>query len=142
MKTIDDKFSKIFPDVHDHFKPRLTVGDRVRILKPKKLFEKAHTRTWSEVFRNILPNQLGYARGAFVNFSTDGQYMVVNSMLGVKKYNTQNFDLFQSEKLKINGYSAPMDKPSDYAITIKDDYLYFENLFSGDYVKTLHVRPK
>ncbi len=100
------------------------------------------TSSWTEVFRNILPNQLGYARGAFVNFSTDGQYMVVNSMLGVKKYDTQNFNLFQSEKLNINGYSAPMDKPSDYAITIKDNYLYFENLFTGDYQKTLRVKPR
>lgn len=101
-----------------------------------------NTRTWDLVFENILPNNIGYSKGCFVNFSENGEYMVVSSMLGLKKYNTNDFNLFGSEKLKVDGHSAPMDKPSDYAITHKDNYIYFENLFTGDYKKTMHLKPK
>lgn len=100
-----------------------------------------NTSNWSLVFENILPDNLGYVESPFVNFSKDGKYMVVKSMLGLKKYNTDNFNIFGSEPLKINGYSAPMDKPQDYAITIKEDYIYFENLFTGDVKKSIHVTP-
>ncbi|MBK6953757.1 MAG: caspase family protein [Crocinitomicaceae bacterium] len=101
-----------------------------------------NTADWNLVFENVLPDNLGYSREAFVNFSSDGQYMIVNSMFGVKKYNTSQFDVLQTEKLKIDGQSAPMDKPSDYAITLKDDYIYFENLFTGTAIKSLHASPK
>ncbi|MBK9190199.1 MAG: caspase family protein [Crocinitomicaceae bacterium] len=98
--------------------------------------------TWTLAYENILPDNLGYSRGAFVNFSADGKYMVVNSMLGVKKYNTATFSPLEAEKLQINGHSAPMDKPSDYAITIFDDHIYYENLFTKSVVKGIHVSPK
>lgn len=98
--------------------------------------------TWTLAFENILPDNLGYSRGAFVNFSQDGQYMIVNSMFGVKRYNTSMFAELQNEKLKIDGHSAPMDKPSDYAITLKDDFVYFENLLTGSYVKSFKSEPK
>ena len=100
------------------------------------------TETWSLVYENILPDNLGFSRGAFVNFSKDGQYMVVNSMFGVKKYRTSDFNPMTTEKLKVDGYSAPMDKPSDYAITLKDDYIYYENLFDGTVVKGMRAEPK
>lgn len=35
--------------------------------------------TWTLAYENVLPDNLGYSRGAFVNFSADGKYMVVNS---------------------------------------------------------------
>lgn len=98
--------------------------------------------SWKLVFENILPDNLGYSKGCFVNFSKDGQYMVVNSMFGVKKYLTAGFGVSASEKLQIEGYSAPMDKPSDYAITLKDDHIWFENLLSGETVKSLRAEPK
>lgn len=100
-----------------------------------------NTSTWNLEFENILPDNLGYVESPFVNFSKNGKYMVVKSMLGLKKYDTDNFDVFASEPLVINGYSAPMDKPQDYAISIKDDYIYFENLFTGDVKKSIHVTP-
>ncbi|MEX1000765.1 MAG: caspase family protein [Crocinitomicaceae bacterium] len=100
------------------------------------------TRTWSLVFENILPGNLGYAKGAFVNFSEDGEYMAVSSSFGVKKYDTKNFNVFASEKLKIQGHSAPLDKPSNYAITQQDHHYYIENIFSGEYNKVLRAEPK
>ena len=100
------------------------------------------TENWSLVYENILPDNLGFSRGAFVNFSKDGQYMVVNSMFGVKKYNTADFNPLTTEKLKVDGHSAPMDKPSDYAITLKDDHIYYENLFTGTVVKGMRAAPK
>lgn len=100
------------------------------------------TSSWSLVYENILPDNLGYSRGAFVNFSQDGQFMVVNSMFGVKKYKTTDFNPLESEKLKIDGHSAPMDKPSDYAITIHDGYVYYENLFTGNVIKGMRVGHK
>ncbi len=100
------------------------------------------TSSWNLVFQNILPDNLGYVESPFVNFSLDGQFMVVKSMLGLKKYATSNFDILGSEPLKINGFSVPMDKPQDYAITILDNHIYFENLFSGVVKKSIRVRPE
>jgi WD40 repeat protein len=101
-----------------------------------------NTSTWSLVFENILPDNLGYVESPFVNFSKDGKYMVVKSMLGLKKYDTETFNIFTSEPLKIDGYSAPMDKPQDYAITIFENEIYFENLFTGEVKKSIRVMPE
>lgn len=101
-----------------------------------------NTATWQLVFENILPDNLGYVESPFVNFSEDGRYMIVKSMLGLKKYHTQSFDIFGSEKMKVDGFSAPLDKPLDYAVTIKDNHIYFENLFSGEVKKSIRVTPE
>lgn len=100
-----------------------------------------NTSTWSLVFETVLVENLGYVESPFVNFSKDGKYMVVKSMAGLVKYDTKTFNTFASTPLQINGYSAPMDKPEDYAITIKDDYVYFEDLFTGKVLKSIHVSP-
>ncbi|MBK7127893.1 MAG: caspase family protein [Crocinitomicaceae bacterium] len=98
--------------------------------------------TWQLVFENILPDNLGYSRGAFVNFSSDGKYMIVNSMFGVKRYDTSKFGELQNDKLKIDGHSVPLDKPSDYAITIADEHIWFENLMTGETVKGMRADHK
>ena len=67
--------------------------------------------------------------------------MVVKTMAGIVKYDTQTFNIFTTEPLKIDGYSVPMDKPQDYAITIKEGVIYFENLFSGTVQKSIRVQP-
>ena len=41
-------FQTLYPNVTDTAIPRLQKGDRVRILKPKSIFEKGYTRSWSE----------------------------------------------------------------------------------------------
>ena len=99
------------------------------------------TSNWTQVFENILPDNLGFVKSPFVNFSKSGEFMVVKSMTGIKKYRTSNFDVLGSEPLKINGFSAPMDKPEDYAITVKDNTLYFEDLFTGKVTKSIRVMP-
>ena len=99
------------------------------------------TVTWTMVFENILPDNLGYVESPFVNFSKNGEYMVVKTMMGLRKYNTKTFDIFNTEPLKVDGYSAPMDRPEDYAISIKDNYVYFEDLFSGEVKKSIRVQP-
>jgi len=98
--------------------------------------------SWNLLFENILPKNMGYSKGAFVNFSKDGGYMVVNSSFGVKKYDTKQFNILNSEKLQVQGHSAPMDKPSDYAITHKDGYLYVENVFTHEVNKSIRARPR
>lgn len=98
--------------------------------------------SWSIAFENILPDNMGYVKGAFVNFSVDGKTMLVKTMRGLQKYNTSSFNQFDTKPMQIDGESAPMDKPSDYAITIKDNRLYFENLISGAYQKSIHVNSK
>lgn len=100
------------------------------------------TSGWSLVFENILPGNVGVAKGAFVNFSKDGKYMIVSSTFGVKKYDTKSFNIFASEKLAIQGHSAPLDKPSDYAITHQDNYIYVENVFNNKYNQVLRARPR
>ena len=99
------------------------------------------TRTWRPIFENILPDNLGYVESPFVNFTKDGQYMVVKSMTGIKKYDTEAFNIFATEPLKINGYSAPMDRPENYAITIQNNQLHFEDLLNGNVQKSIEINP-
>jgi len=40
-------FQTLFPRAKFNLKPRLKIGDRVRILKEKNLFEKGYSRSWS-----------------------------------------------------------------------------------------------
>ncbi|MCB9225031.1 MAG: caspase family protein [Crocinitomicaceae bacterium] len=100
------------------------------------------TESWNLVYENILPKNLGVSNGAFVNFSQDGKSMIVSSTLGLKKYDTKTFDILTSQKLNIQGRSAPLDKPSDFAITHNEDHFYIEHIFSGEYKQVLRARPK
>ena len=97
------------------------------------------TAYWNLEFENTLPNSLGYVKGAFVNFSKDDKYLIVNTMLGVKAYNTSDFNPYTTGLLKISGNAVPLDKPSDYAITVKDNKLYFENTITGKVSESISV---
>lgn len=101
-----------------------------------------NTSTWSKVYENELPDNLGYVKGAFVNFSEDGSKMTVNSMLGVLSYNTSDFSVLNAEVLKLKGVSIPLDKPSDYAVTVFENRLYFENVLTKEVIPSIKVRPK
>jgi len=100
------------------------------------------TSNWQMVFENSLPNNLGYVKGAFVNFSDNGEYIIVNTMLGVVKYNIQSYAEFKGGLLKTKGTSIPLDKPSDFAVTVHENYLYFENTITGDIQKSIKVKPE
>ena len=41
-------FKTLYPKLKDNTPPRLSKGDRVRILRQKNIFEKGYTRNWSE----------------------------------------------------------------------------------------------
>ena len=43
-----DVFKKLFPDIHLEAKPRLSVGNIVRILREKTIFEKGYKQSWSD----------------------------------------------------------------------------------------------
>ena len=100
------------------------------------------TNNWTMAFQNVLPNQLGIPKGAFVNFTEDGKYMVVSSSFGVKRYDVASFSIETTGTLKVNGRSAPLDAPSDYAITHKDDHFYIENVLTGEFHQVLRAGPK
>ena len=101
-----------------------------------------NTDNWNQVFENTLPGNVGVQRGAFVNFTENGEYLLVSSSLGIFKYNTSNFDVLTSGKLNVNGRSAPLDAPSDYAITHNEHHYYIENVFSGEYNQVLKAGPR
>lgn len=98
--------------------------------------------TWSLLFENLLPGNIGMSNGAFVNFTEDGRYMVVNSTFGIKKYDTKKFELFNENKLAIQGHSIPIDRPSDYVVTHHENYLYIENVADNTYNKVLRAGKK
>jgi len=99
------------------------------------------TNSWQMVFQNSLPNNLGYVKGAFVNFSEDGEYIVVNTMIGVVKYNIKTFNIFDGGLAKTRGTSIPLDKASDFTVTVHEGYLYFENTLTGEITKGMKVNP-
>ena len=49
----DQVFKELFPDIELESKPRLSVGDTVRILKEKTIFEKGYKQTWSDELYKI-----------------------------------------------------------------------------------------
>lgn len=46
-------FRTLYPKIKDDTPPRLSKGDRVRILRQKNIFEKGYTRNWSEEIYTI-----------------------------------------------------------------------------------------
>ena len=46
-------FDKMFPDLHLQSKPRLAVGNKVRILREKTIFEKGYVQSWSDQIYQI-----------------------------------------------------------------------------------------
>ena len=45
-------YERLYPHLHDHFRPRLKLGDRVRILREKNTFTKGYKRSWSlEIYK-------------------------------------------------------------------------------------------
>ena len=40
-------FRNLYPNSHDRIKPRLKIGDKVRILAKKNIFSKGYSRSWS-----------------------------------------------------------------------------------------------
>lgn len=100
------------------------------------------TYSWRLVFENALPNNIGYVNGAFVNFSENGEYIIINTILGVVKYNIIDYTEFKGGILETKGVSIPIDKPSDYAVTVHENRLYFENVLTGDITESIRVKPK
>ena len=47
-KNREPVFKHLFPDIDIKPKPRLKIGDKVRILKPKSIFEKGYKQNWSD----------------------------------------------------------------------------------------------
>ena len=45
-------YKTLYPNLKDHIEPRLRVGDRVRLLEEKNIFQKGYKRSWSlEIFK-------------------------------------------------------------------------------------------
>ena len=99
------------------------------------------TTNWRMVFESKLDGDISYARGTFVNFTEDGKYMVVNTPIGAMKYETGSFSTYNSKPLNVKGFSVPIDRPFDYAITVSKKKLYFEEIISGTVVESINVRP-
>ncbi|MFD1551563.1 caspase family protein [Putridiphycobacter roseus] len=97
--------------------------------------------TWTQVFENFLPGNLGYTQGPFVNFSKDGNSFIINTMAGLKVYNTKAFDLFADNAATIKGHALPISKPCDYIAAIENDFLYFENVNTKKVVKSIRLKP-
>ena len=54
LSNRDAIFQKLYKDFNKRTKPRLEIGDIVRIAKLKTLFEKGYTRKWSIEFYTIV----------------------------------------------------------------------------------------
>ncbi|MDX1349763.1 MAG: caspase family protein, partial [Putridiphycobacter sp.] len=100
-----------------------------------------NTAYWQLEFENALLGNIGYAEGAYTNFTTNNDYLIVNTFTGIKMYSTKPFGLFSEGTLQIKGYSLPINKPCDYAAVIKDDVLYFEHLVSKKVIESIRVKP-
>ena len=46
-------FRKMYPDIDLIVKPRLDIGDKVRIIRDKSIFDKGYTKNWSEEIYQI-----------------------------------------------------------------------------------------
>lgn len=101
-----------------------------------------NTENWTLAFENVLLGNLGLSHGTYVNFTKDSKSLIINTFSGIKRYSTEKFSLFKQDFLKIKGHSLSINQPCDYAATIKDNYLYFENLSTGEFIKSIYLKPK
>ena len=77
----DRVFKKMFPDIHLEAKPRLNVGDRVRKLKDKTIFEKGYKQAWSDELYQVTQVKQAAGRVWYIISDLDG-----NRQSGIKYY--------------------------------------------------------
>lgn len=90
------------------------------------------TGSWSKVFENVIPGNIGITKGAYVNFTPDGKKMVVNTVGGLKVYDPSSFQVFGEKQLSIQGTPVALNEPSPVAVTVFDRKVNFENIETGD----------
>ena len=74
-------FQRLFPNAKFKTIPRLKVGDQVRILKPKTIFDKGYTRNWSEEIYRIFN----------ANSKNNVDYYKIEDQNGVKLVGTRYY---------------------------------------------------
>ena len=80
-ENADKVFKKMFPDIHLEAKPRLNVGDRVRKLKEKTIFEKGYKQAWSDELYQVTQIKQAAGRVWYIISDLDG-----NRQSGIKYY--------------------------------------------------------
>ena len=73
-------YKTLYPNLKDHIKPRLKIGDRVRLLEEKNIFQKGYKRSWSLEIYKI--NQV-FTQGAVDFYQIETQ---AGDVLPRKKY--------------------------------------------------------
>ena len=73
-------YKTLYPHLKDHIQPRLKIGDRVRLLEEKNIFQKGYKRSWSLEIYKI---DKVYTQGAVDFYRIENQAGVV---LPRKKY--------------------------------------------------------
>ena len=82
----DKVFKKMFPDLQLEAKPRLKVGDIVRKLKEKTIFEKGYKQSWSNDLYRITKVRQAAGRVWYIISDLDG-----NRQSGIKYFWELNF---------------------------------------------------
>ena len=77
----DEVFKEMFPDIQLEAKPRLKVGDIVRILKEKTIFEKGYKQSWSDECYKIRDVKQAAGRVWYELIDLEG-----NKISGIKYY--------------------------------------------------------
>ena len=80
-ENADRVFKKMFPDIHLEAKPRLNVGDQVRKLKEKTIFDKGYKQAWSDEIYEVI--QVKQAAGRVWYLLSD---LLGNRQPGIKYY--------------------------------------------------------
>ena len=80
-KNAKQVFQKLYPNIHLEVTPRLTVGDKVRILREKTIFEKGYTKSWSDEIYTISKVKQAAGRVWYELKSANGTYLP-----GIKYY--------------------------------------------------------
>ena len=77
----DKVFKKMFPDIHLEAKPRLHVGNIVRKLKEKTIFDKGYKQAWSDQLYRITQVRQAAGRVWYIISDLEG-----NRQSGIKYY--------------------------------------------------------
>ena len=77
----DRVFKKMFPDIQLEAKPRLHIGDTVRKLKEKTIFDKGYKQTWSNDLYQIIQVKQAAGRVWYIIADMEG-----NRQSGIKYY--------------------------------------------------------
>jgi WD40 repeat protein len=114
-----------------------TKGNRLSALFNTGLIMVWDVATWERLFRVDLKG--GLSKHAFLNYTKDGKYFSVPSLLGVLQVDATLLVPLTTKQPKIKGKPMLTHNASDYIVSVEGDHLNFLNVVANTTVSSINL---